>query len=201
MARGLEDTALYVYNRLLSLNEVGGDADRFGVSPEELPHLPGAPGEMALGLLSPVDTIPSAVRMCGHGSTSCRNSRTSGRPACSAGVISTPRTVATSMTHRSPMPTRSTCSTRPCWGLAARTLLAGGIHHICRTHPDRMFKVLREAKVHTSWINPNPAYEGGTALYSRVLDTQTQGKFLDDFLSSSGVSATMACSTRLPRLC
>jgi (1->4)-alpha-D-glucan 1-alpha-D-glucosylmutase len=36
MAKGLEDTALYVYNRLLSLNEVGGDADRFGVSPEEV---------------------------------------------------------------------------------------------------------------------------------------------------------------------
>src|SRR5437867_13343356 len=36
MAKGLEDTALYVYNRLLSLNEVGGDADRFGVSPEAL---------------------------------------------------------------------------------------------------------------------------------------------------------------------
>ena len=36
MAKGLEDTAFYVYNRLLSLNEVGGDADRFGVSPEEL---------------------------------------------------------------------------------------------------------------------------------------------------------------------
>ena len=36
MAKGLEDTALYFYNRLLSLNEVGGDADRFGVSPEEL---------------------------------------------------------------------------------------------------------------------------------------------------------------------
>ena len=32
MAKGLEDTALYVYNRLLSLNEVGGDPSRFGCS-------------------------------------------------------------------------------------------------------------------------------------------------------------------------
>jgi (1->4)-alpha-D-glucan 1-alpha-D-glucosylmutase len=30
MAKGFEDTTLYVYNRLLSLNEVGGDPDRFG---------------------------------------------------------------------------------------------------------------------------------------------------------------------------
>ena len=30
MAKGFEDTVLYVYNRLLSLNEVGGSPDRFG---------------------------------------------------------------------------------------------------------------------------------------------------------------------------
>jgi (1->4)-alpha-D-glucan 1-alpha-D-glucosylmutase len=34
MAKGLEDTALYVYNRLLSLNEVGGYPERFGVTLE-----------------------------------------------------------------------------------------------------------------------------------------------------------------------
>ena len=35
-AKGLEDTAFYVYNRLVSLNEVGGEPDRFGVSPQLL---------------------------------------------------------------------------------------------------------------------------------------------------------------------
>ncbi len=38
MAKGFEDTLLYVYNRLLSLNEVGGDPGRFGHPPEAL-HL------------------------------------------------------------------------------------------------------------------------------------------------------------------
>jgi len=33
MAKGFEDTLLYVYNRLLALNEVGGSPDEFGVSP------------------------------------------------------------------------------------------------------------------------------------------------------------------------
>ena len=32
MAKGFEDTTLYVYNRLLSLNEVGGNAHKFGIS-------------------------------------------------------------------------------------------------------------------------------------------------------------------------
>ena len=35
MAKGVEDTTLYGYNRLLSLNEVGGRPDRFGCSLEE----------------------------------------------------------------------------------------------------------------------------------------------------------------------
>jgi (1->4)-alpha-D-glucan 1-alpha-D-glucosylmutase len=33
MAKGVEDTALYNFNRLVALNEVGGDPGRFGVSP------------------------------------------------------------------------------------------------------------------------------------------------------------------------
>jgi len=32
-AKGIEDTANYMYNRLVSLNEVGGDPKRFGLSP------------------------------------------------------------------------------------------------------------------------------------------------------------------------
>ena len=46
-----------------------------------------------------------------------------------------------------------------------------------------MLKALYEAKVHTSWINHNPAYEEAVQHYiARVLDTQTQTAFLDDFL-------------------
>ncbi|MBF2026076.1 MAG: malto-oligosyltrehalose synthase [Oscillatoriales cyanobacterium C42_A2020_001] len=35
MAKGVEDTTLYVFNRLLSLNEVGGNPDHFGITPNE----------------------------------------------------------------------------------------------------------------------------------------------------------------------
>jgi (1->4)-alpha-D-glucan 1-alpha-D-glucosylmutase len=35
MAKGVEDTAFYRYNRFIALNEVGGDPDRFGVTPAE----------------------------------------------------------------------------------------------------------------------------------------------------------------------
>src|SRR5579875_3846090 len=35
MAKGVEDTAFYRHLRLLALNDVGGDPDRFGIGPEE----------------------------------------------------------------------------------------------------------------------------------------------------------------------
>jgi (1->4)-alpha-D-glucan 1-alpha-D-glucosylmutase len=35
MAKGMEDTAFYRYNRLVSLNEVGGEPDRFGIAPAQ----------------------------------------------------------------------------------------------------------------------------------------------------------------------
>jgi (1->4)-alpha-D-glucan 1-alpha-D-glucosylmutase len=37
MAKGIEDTAFYVYNRFISLNEIGGSPDRFG-TPLEILH-------------------------------------------------------------------------------------------------------------------------------------------------------------------
>ncbi len=39
MAKGMEDAALYVYNRMISLNEVGGEPERFGVPVSEFHHL------------------------------------------------------------------------------------------------------------------------------------------------------------------
>lgn len=39
MAKGLEDTAFYIDHRLVSLNEVGGDPDRFGESASEFHRL------------------------------------------------------------------------------------------------------------------------------------------------------------------
>ncbi|TCK24951.1 malto-oligosyltrehalose synthase [Pseudonocardia endophytica] len=46
MAKGVEDTAFYRYNRLVALNEVGGAPDRFGVTPHEF-HTAAAAREAA----------------------------------------------------------------------------------------------------------------------------------------------------------
>ncbi len=41
MAKGVEDTAFYRWTRLVALNEVGGDPDRFGIAPEEFHRFAG----------------------------------------------------------------------------------------------------------------------------------------------------------------
>ena len=46
-----------------------------------------------------------------------------------------------------------------------------------------MLKAIREAKVHTSWINPNQEYEEGvTGFVQALLDAPERNLFLDDFL-------------------
>ena len=45
-----------------------------------------------------------------------------------------------------------------------------------------MVKALHEAKVHSSWINPNAAYdEAVTEFVARILDEQQNREFLEDF--------------------
>ena len=46
MAKGVEDTTFYRWNRFVALNEVGGAPDRFGVSPAEF-HAAAAEREAA----------------------------------------------------------------------------------------------------------------------------------------------------------
>ena len=45
-----------------------------------------------------------------------------------------------------------------------------------------MLKAIHEAKVHTSWINPNKAYDDGVEEFvARILDERRSGPFLEDF--------------------
>ena len=54
MAKGLEDTAFYVYNRLISLNEVGGEPEQFGTLARQpsIATTPNAPSDWPHALLA-----------------------------------------------------------------------------------------------------------------------------------------------------
>ena len=81
-AKGIEDTALYVYNRLVSLNEVGGDPTQFGLDPGGRARLDGAaPAALAGGAVGDRRrTTPSAARTSARGSTCSPRCPASGRP-------------------------------------------------------------------------------------------------------------------------
>ena len=55
-AKGVEDTALYVYNRLLALNEVGGEPGRFGWPGERVHKFLAERGAAQPGGLAPLST-------------------------------------------------------------------------------------------------------------------------------------------------
>jgi (1->4)-alpha-D-glucan 1-alpha-D-glucosylmutase len=185
MAKGLEDTALYVYNRLLSLNDVGGDADRFGVSPEEVHRTfweRQAKWPWAFSALSTHDTKRSEdVR--------ARLNVLSELPH--EWQASLQRWSNLNAQYRRDLDDAPVPDANEEY-LFYQTLL--GAWPLEPYSPEEytsfveriqayMLKVLREAKVHTSWINPNPVYEEAVQRYiARVLNTQTQGAFLEDFL-------------------
>src|SRR5205085_6396777 len=56
MAKGVEDTSFYVFNRLLSLNEVGGEPGHFGWAPARVHRFLRERAERYAGALSPLAT-------------------------------------------------------------------------------------------------------------------------------------------------
>jgi len=147
MAKGVEDTAFYCYNRLIALNEVGGDPGRFGVSLAEfheqnieIQHL--WPGTM--NTTSTHDTKRSEdVR--------ARISLISEIP--DQWISAVERWTGMNEKHRrNHWPDRNTQyfiyqTLFGAWPLPADRAVA------------HMEKAIREAKVYTTWTEINPEYE------------------------------------------
>ncbi|MHB8875702.1 MAG: malto-oligosyltrehalose synthase [Myxococcaceae bacterium] len=183
MAKGLEDTAFYVYNRLLSHNDVGGDPRRFSVSVPAFHH----------------QNLERARRWpCSLLATSTHDSKRSedGRARLAAlselwrewqlKVFRWSR-YNRARKHKSeggPMPGRNDEY------LVYQTLLSvwpakdpdeGGLAALTSRVEEYLRKAAREAKVHTSWRNPNAAYEDALLGFARAL-FRPGSRFLDDFL-------------------
>jgi (1->4)-alpha-D-glucan 1-alpha-D-glucosylmutase len=166
MAKGVEDTAFYRYHRLISLNEVGGDPGVFGRpvgafhddTARSADHWPAA-----MLTLSTHDTKRSAdVRARLHVLSEI--------PAAWEDAVQ--RWAAWNDRHRiGPWPDRN-----------AEYLLYQTLVGAWPIDADRvsafMAKATKEAKVHTSWTDPVPAYDDAIAAFvERVL---RDGEFVDD---------------------
>ena len=148
MAKGVEDTAFYRYGRLLALNEVGGDPGRFGIEADAFhAAMASAADRQPAGMLALTthDTKRSAdVR--------ARLALLSEDPAgWSAAARELARLAAP---HRSGDDGPSDADLE----LLLQTLVGAWPIDVERAVA-YLAKATREAKMRTSWIDPNPAYD------------------------------------------
>jgi (1->4)-alpha-D-glucan 1-alpha-D-glucosylmutase len=184
MAKGLEDTAFYVYNRLLSLNEVGGNPGRFGVTPEALHQFNRerqAKWPWSLSATSTHDTKRSEdVR--------ARLNVLSEMPAQWQEALT--RWHRLNEPHRLEVDEETVPDLNEEYFLYQTLLGAWPLEPYgaeeCATFVERIqaytAKAMHEAKVHTSWINPNVAFDEAMHQFvARVLDEEANRPFLEDF--------------------
>jgi (1->4)-alpha-D-glucan 1-alpha-D-glucosylmutase len=184
MAKGLEDTAFYRYHRLLSLNEVGNDADRFGVSPDELHRVNQerqAKWPWALSALSTHDTkrsedvrarlnvlseLPEEWQACLK-----RWSDLNAQYRQEIDEATVPDASVEYFLYQTLL---------GAWPLEPYSAEEYAV--FVERIQAYMLKTLHEAKVNTSWINPNPTYDEAVQQFvANFLPAQTNKTFLDDF--------------------
>jgi (1->4)-alpha-D-glucan 1-alpha-D-glucosylmutase len=183
-AKGIEDTAFYIYNRLVSLNEVGGEPAHFGVTPDAL-HAYLADRQKrwpyALSAMSTHDTKRSEdVR--------ARINVLSEIPdEWHEHVL---RWGALNEMHRRKVGGRLAPGRNEEY-LIYQTLLGawplepyGAEEYAAFLKRVQAYleKAMREAKVHTSWTSPSADYESAVKEFvARLLDEKSGGEFLRDF--------------------
>lgn len=184
MAKGLEDTAFYVYNRLLSLNEVGGDPEQFGLSVDAFhrrnmerrdrwPHSLLATsthdtkrGEDIRARLNVLSELPMEWQL-----SLSRWNRLNRRLRVPWEEALAPDRNDEYLLYQTLLGAWPLEPATP----EERTAFVQRIQ-------DYMQKALHEAKVHTSWVNPNAAYDDAVRRFvARLLDERKNSRFLTDF--------------------
>ncbi|MBD2541016.1 malto-oligosyltrehalose synthase [Coleofasciculus sp. FACHB-SPT36] len=182
MAKGIEDTLLYVYNRLLSLNEVGGNPSQFGVSVadfhefnqkqhERWPHKMNATathdtkrGEDVRARINVLSEIPDEweeqVKTWSKINDS-KKRRMKGRV----------------------FPQKNDEYFFYQTLVGAFPFAESERSHFVERVKEYVVKAVREAKVHTAWLRPDTDYEDGfIAFIEEVLKPSTDNQFLQEFL-------------------
>lgn len=180
MAKGHEDTALYIYHRLISVNDVGGEPSHTGVSVEEYHETLGR----------------RAVRWpATMNATSTHDTKRSEDVRARVNVLSE---LADEWAHRvehwsemnAPLRIEVNDQCVPDGNteyLIYQTLVgawpfdAGEIPMFVERLKAYLLKAGREAKVHTSWVDPDDDYERRVDAFVDALLSPENSRFLDDF--------------------
>lgn len=183
MAKGLEDTSLYVYNRLVSLNEVGGDpgAQRLSVDAfhrhnvamrARWPYTLNATSTHDTKRSEDVRARISVVSELPQAWTKCLNRWSRWNRAKKRQV------------DGEPVPDTNEEILLYQIMLGAWPLVTAEVSEFKERVKSYVIKAAKEAKIHTSWRNPNPEYERALMTFVDViLKASPQNKFLNDFLA------------------
>ncbi len=186
MAKGLEDTAFYIYNRLAALNEVGGEPQRFGMRVEEF-HRRNAEREK---------DWPATLL-----ATSTHDTKRSEDVRARMAVISEMpdlwrRSLGRWRTLNRRWKRRVEESEAPdgneeyllyqtllgTWPLFRGPSEAARDEYVSRIQ-QYMAKALKEAKLNSSWVQPNEAWDSAmTAFIEKILEHSPRNRFLESFL-------------------
>jgi (1->4)-alpha-D-glucan 1-alpha-D-glucosylmutase len=188
MAKGLEDTAFYRYNRLVSLNDVGGDLHRFGFSTAEF-HSAGQER-----LRSHPHTMLA---------TSTHDSKRSEDVRARINVLSEVSGLwrlrlrdwkRFNRRHKRLVNDKPAPSPNDEYLLYQTLVGAWPIELSSESRPtdwktfnerieSYMLKAIREAKQNTSWINRNTEYEEAVSFFVKaLLDRSAKNRFRNDFV-------------------
>jgi (1->4)-alpha-D-glucan 1-alpha-D-glucosylmutase len=181
MAKGFEDTTLYVYNRLLALNEVGGDPGQFGFRMSEFhafnenrgrrwPHTMNATsthdtkrGEDARARLNVLSEMPDEWEKAVRSWTRINQH-------------------AKSVVKGKEVPDRNDEYFLYQTLVGSFPLLPDGMEFVDRLKA-YMIKAVREAKVHTEWLRPDEAYEQAFMAYiDEIVKPVESNRFLNEFM-------------------
>lgn len=183
MAKGLEDTAFFRHTRLISLNAVGGTA-------EQIEHPPGVQAFHAENAARLARRPASLTATSTHDTkraadVSCRINVVSEIPFAWARAFRRWRRLndahkvrvgdrAAPDAHEEILLYQTLVGAWP-WQGAERETFTARLR-------DYMRKALREAKVNSSWLRPDAAYEDAVVSFvSAILDGERAAEFLTDF--------------------
>ena len=171
VAKGVEDTLFYRFNRLVSLNEVGGDPDRFGLTLDEFHEQ---------NLLTQQRWPQTMLASSTHDTKRSEDVR------CRIGLLSEiPEAWAAAVEQWSRMNFKHKRGGLPEANLEylLYQTLVGAWPLGVRRATVFMQKACREAKVHTSWIDRNPTYEAAVHGFTeRVVGDRDFQDVLEEFV-------------------
>jgi (1->4)-alpha-D-glucan 1-alpha-D-glucosylmutase len=182
MAKGFEDTTLYVYNRLLSLNEVGGNPNRFGITVREFNDFN----------KKRVQLLPDSMN-----TTSTHDTKRGEDVRARINVLSEmpkewERFIKTSSRINRIKKTIISGRLLPDKNdeyFLYQTLLGAcpfdgnDFQTFVERVKEYIIKAVREAKVHTEWLKPDSYYEDSfLSFIDGILDLSSENQFIDMFL-------------------